>query len=287
MSEFFEALLNPALPFLRLGVFASLLAAPAFGIVGSYVVVNRVSYLAGAVSHSILAGIGLALFLEDRLGLRILSPFWGGLIAALVSAILVARLSSRGKERSDAVISMVWALGASLGLVFMAWTPGFIDPMAYLFGNILLLAPEDLVSMVVLDVLILGTAMIFYPQFLALSFDEEFARVRGMKTGFHLGLLLVLTGAAVMLLVSTVGIVLVIALLTLPASASGFFAKSLKGMMIGASIISLASLFFGLMLSYLADLPTGAGIVIVAVLIYGLFRIMAGLAGRAREARPA
>jgi len=280
MIEFLQALTNPAIPFLLYGVLAGVLAAPAFGIVGSYVVVNRISYLAGAISHSVLAGIGLSLFLRFRFGFVYLTPFWGAFGAAVISALIVAWATKNKTERTDSIISIVWSLGSAIGVILMAWTPGFVDPMAYLFGNILLLSTTDLISMVLMDLVIILVALLFYPQFLALSFDSEFAKVRGMPTEFHRTLLLVLTGATVVLLVSTVGIVLVITLLTLPAAAAGFFAKSLKSLMIRATIISAGVTFFGIALAYVTDLPSGAGIVLCAIGIYLLARLLHGIGSR-------
>ncbi len=277
MIEFFQALANPAVPFLLYAVLAGALAAPAFGIIGSYVVVNRISYLAGAISHSVLAGIGLSLLLRHRFGITVLTPFWGAFIAAIISALIVAWASRKKTDRTDSVISIVWSLGAAIGVIFLAWTPGFVDPMAYLFGNILLLSPQDLIGMLILDGVILGTALLFYPQFMAMSFDDEFAQVRGMPTDFHRTLLLVLTGATVVLLVSTVGIVLVITLLTLPAAAAGFFSRTLRSLMIGASLIALGVTFFGIALSYVFDLPSGAGIVLCAIGVYSLARAVHGI----------
>ncbi|TVR52187.1 MAG: metal ABC transporter permease [Spirochaetaceae bacterium] len=268
MGEFFAAIVSPNVPFIRYALIAGILAAPAFGVVGSYVVVNRISYLAGAIAHSVLAGIGLSLFLRSRFGPSWFTPFWGAFAAAMVSALLVALATKSGRQRADSAISIVWALGTAIGVIFLTRTSGFVDPMAYLFGNILLLSAADLVGIVVLDIVVLAVALLFYPQLFALSFDQEFAEVRGMPTQAHLTILLLLTGATVVLLVSTVGIVLVITLLTLPAATAGFFARSLKRLMIVASILSAFFAVAGIGVSYAYDLPSGAGIVLFTVTGY-------------------
>jgi zinc transport system permease protein len=268
MAEFLRAIVSPSMPFIRYALIAGVLAAPAFGIVGSYVVVNRVSYLAGAIAHSVLAGIGLSLFLRASIGPSWFTPFWGAFVAAIASAAIVAVATNRGRERSDSSISIVWALGTAIGVILISRTPGFVDPMAYLFGNILLLSVEDLVAIVALDVVVILVALLFYPQFFALSFDPEFSEVRGMPTGTHLTILLLLTGATVVLLVTTVGIVLVITLLTLPAASAGFLTRSLKGLMIGASILAAVYTIAGIAASYTLDLPSGAGIVLFTVTGY-------------------
>ena len=268
MAEFLRAVVSPSVPFIRYALIAGILAAPAFGIVGSYVVVNRVSYLAGAIAHSVLAGIGLSLFVRASVGPSWFSPFWGAFVAAIASAAVVSIATRRGRERSDSSISIVWALGTAIGVIFISRTPGYVDPMAYLFGNILLLSVEDLIAIIVLDIVVLLVALLFYPQFFALSFDPEFAEVRGMPTGAHLTILLLLTGATVVLLVTTVGIVLVITLLTLPAASAGFLTRSLKGLMLGASLLAALYTVAGIAASYTLDLPSGAGIVLFTVAGY-------------------
>lgn len=284
MGEFIAVIFSPTVPFIRYALIAGILAAPAFGIVGTYVVVNRVSYLAGAIAHSVLAGIGLSLFLRSRYGPNWFTPFWGAFAAAMLSALLVAWVTRRGRQRSDSVISIVWALGTAIGVIFLTRTSGFVDPMAYLFGNILLLAPADLVAIVVLDLVVLAVALLFYPQLFALSFDQEFAEVRGMPTHLHLTILLLLTGATVVLMVSTVGIVLVITLLTLPAATAGFFARSLRSLMIAATMLSAGFTIAGIGFSYTYDLPSGAGIVLFTVTGYGIAMIVSKLA-RVRPSR--
>lgn len=270
MTEFIQVLFSSSVPFIRYAVIAGLVSAPAFGIVGSYVVVNRISYLAGAIAHSVLAGIGISLFLTYSFGPSWFTPFWGAFTAAMISALIVSAASKSGKQRSDSVISIVWAVGTAIGVIFIARTPTFVDPMAYLFGNILLLAPSDLWGIIILDAVVLTAALILYPQLFAISFDREFAETRGIPVQKHLTILLLLTGATVVLMVSTVGIVLVITLLTLPAATAGFFARSLKQLMISASVLSAVFSVSGIAVSYYFDLPSGAGIVLFTVLGYAL-----------------
>lgn len=278
MVDFLRAIASPTVPFIRYALIAGILAAPAFGIVGSYVVVNRVSYLAGAIAHSVLAGVGLSLFLRSIGTAPWFTPFWGAFVAAIVSAIIVAIVTRQGKQREDSAISIVWALGTAIGVIFISRTRGFVDPMAYLFGNILLLSPQDLWGMLALDVVIVACALVFYPQLFALSFDTEFAEARGMPTQLHLTVLLLLTGATVVLMVSTVGIVLVITLLTLPAATAGIFARSLQSLMLGASVLSAVATIAGIGLSYGYDLPGGAGIVLFTV---GAYLLALGVSKRA------
>ncbi len=279
MTEFIQAVFSTQVPFIRFALIAGLVSAPAFGVVGSYVVVNRVSYLAGAISHSVLGGIGISLYLRFAHGTEWFTPFWGAFVAAMISALVVSWASSRGKQRTDSAISTVWALGTAIGVIFIVRTPTFVDPMAYLFGNILLLSPQDLWGIIILDIVIIVSAVFLYPQLFAVSFDPEFATVRGVPVQRHITFLLLLTGATVVLMVTTVGIVLVITLLTLPAATAGYFARSLKGLMILASIFSALFSVAGIAVSYVYDLPSGAGIVLFTITGY----ILAWLYARVQE----
>ncbi len=205
MSEFYTALLQ--FDFLQKALLGGLLASIGCGIVGSYVVVKRIGFMAGGISHAVLGGMGAALFFG-------FSPLGGALAAALLAAILIGWISLRWKEREDTLIGALWAVGMAIGIIFISKTPGYsVNLMSYLFGNILMVPQQDLWLMAVLDLLVLVIVWLFYRQFLAVSFDEEFARLRGVPvTGFYL-LLLCMVAMTVVLLIQVVGLILVIALL--------------------------------------------------------------------------
>jgi zinc transport system permease protein len=195
-------------------------------------------------------------------------PMAGALIFALASAFVIGMVSLRAKQREDTAINAIWAVGMSVGVLFMAKTPGYTDPQAYLFGNILLISNRDLFLMALLDLIVLFLAFRFYPQLEASSFDEEFARVRGVGVeGVFLALLAV-TAAAIVLLQTFVGIVMVIAMLTLPAGSAGVFARSLGWMMFLGSLFSALFSAAGLALGWALDLPIGAVTVIIAATVF-------------------
>jgi zinc transport system permease protein len=245
-----------------------LLSCVAFGLVGSYVVVRRVSYLAGAIAHSALGGIGAALFFERRFGWTALDPMLGALAAALLSALAVWLVSTYAKEREDAVIGAIWSLGMASGLLFLAATPGYVDAMSYLFGDVLLVGGWQLWLVGALDVVVLVLGLGLYNRFQALAFDEEFATVRGIPAKGYSLLLLCLVAVTVVLLVSVAGIVLVVALLTLPAATAGRLSRSLKGMMFGATVVGLFTVPTGLYMSYEWNLPAGPMIVMMVSAAY-------------------
>ena len=267
MAEFLEAL--PRHAFLQYALLAGLLASLACGVVGAYVVSRRISYLAGAMAHSVLGGLGAARYLQVTRGWEWCQPLYGALAAALLAALAIGLVSLKARGREDTIIGAIWAVGMALGVLFMAATPGYgVDLMAYLFGNILMVGPVDLWLMAGLDLVVALVGLGLYPQLLAVCFDEEFARLRGLNVDLYYLLLLGLTALTVVLLSTVVGIVMVIALLTLPAAVAAHFGRRLWQIMAGAVVLSALFTSAGLGLSYAPDLPAGACIILLAGGVY-------------------
>jgi len=255
--------------FLQYALITGVLSSVACGIVGSYVTVRRISYIAGAIAHSVLGGMGAARYLQRNLGWSFLSPIHGAVFAALLSAIIIGMVSLYGKEREDTVLSAVWAIGMAVGIIFITRTTGYNeDLMSYLFGNILMVRKVDLLLIVGLDLLVVAMSFLFYHQLEAICFDEEFARLRGVSVELFYILLLCLTALTVVTLVQVVGIVMVIALLSLPAAAAAFLTRQLWQTILVAIVLNLLFMVGGLALSYRPDLPAGATIIILAGAVY-------------------
>lgn len=262
--------------FLQQALLAGLLASVACGIVGSYVVTRRISYIAGSIAHCVLGGIGAARYIQVVYGWDSLHPLHGAVFAALAAAGIIGVVSLRARQREDTVIGAVWAIGMAVGVLFIARTPGYHeDLMSYLFGNILIVSSGDLWLVAGLDALVLVLVVLLHRPLLAVCFDEEFARLRGLCVEGYYLLLLCLVALTVVMLITVVGVVLVIALLTLPAAIAGQFARTLHQMMLGA--VALCALFCaaGLGLSYRPDLPAGAMIILVAGAAY-ILSLIAG-----------
>jgi len=268
MAEFWAVLWNPDIAFLRLALAVGLMASIAFGVIGSYVVARRISYLAGAIAHSVLGGIGAALYLQKARGVVWLEPIYGALVAALLAALIIGLVSMYARQREDAVIGALWSIGMATGLLFIAKTPGYVEPMSYLFGNILLLTKADIWMVLGLDIIIVLAGVLFYNRFLAVCFDEEFARLRGIPVRLYYLVLLAMTALAIVLLVRVVGIVMVVALLTLPAAVASYFSRSLWQMMVFATICCMLFICSGLAASFSADLPAGPTIIVIAGFVY-------------------
>jgi zinc transport system permease protein len=265
--EFFHALVEHE--FLQRALIGGLLACIGCGVVGSYVVVQRISLLAGAIAHAVLGGMGIAWYLG-------VNPLAGALVAAVFAALIIGWVKLRFAEREDTAISAIWALGMAIGILFIAKTPGYsVDLLGYLFGNLLMMSTSDLQLIIALDVVILAFMSLFYRQFLAVCFDPEFARVRGLRVERYYLLLLVLVALTVVMLIQVVGLILVIALMTLPAAIAGRFTHSLAAMMGVAVVLGMVFTAGGLAVSYAPDLPSGPVIIVLAGMTYllaALFR---------------
>lgn len=267
MFSFFEAL--TVNPLLLTALIAGLAASIVSGIIGSYVVVKRIVFIAGSISHSVLGGIGFCLWLERAKGLAWLSPLEGALIAAIISALIIGWIHLHYRQREDSVISALWSIGMATGILFITQTPGFnVELTNFLIGNILWVSPTDLYILFGLDLFILITVFFLHKRFLAICFDEEQARLQGLAVDALYLLLLTLTAVSIVLLIQVVGIILVMTMLTIPAAIANLFTARLSHMMIIAVILSSFFCLSGMATSYHLDWPGGATIALIAGLTY-------------------
>ena len=212
--------------FMQNALWAALLASVACGVIGSLVVVNRQVFMAGGVAHTAYGGVGLAFYT----GLPVLPCAVGFTVLA---AILMAVFSFGRTERSDGVVGIMWAAGMAFGIILMDLTPGYnVDLMSYLFGSLLAVSRSELWFMLALDGLVLGAVLLWYKDFLALSFDTEFARSTGVPVRFLYTLMQVLTAVTVVMVIQVAGLILVIALLTIPLMLAELYTDSLWKMIL-------------------------------------------------------
>ncbi len=248
--------------FMRQALVASLLASIACGIIGSLVVVNRMVFLAGGISHAAYGGIGIAIFLNLPMLPTVFS-------FSVLCALLLGHITLSKKHYSDAIVGAIWAIGMALGALLVSLTPGFrADLMGYLFGNILTILPSDISVMTALDILLFAWMSIFYKEIVAISYDEEYAQVIGIPTKLFYYLILLFASSVIILLMRFVGLILVLAMLSIPSYLAEKKSKSIKAMMIYATIISFFLMSAGLIISYFANLPTGPTIILLAGLVF-------------------
>jgi len=237
---------------------AGLLASIICGIMGTLVVVNRIVFLAGGIAHAAFGGIGLAFFFGWH--------YMVGTIGfSLMAALVMASITLRAKHRADTIIGVIWATGMALGIILLDLTPGYnVDLMSYLFSSILTVPDSDIWMILSVGVAITGIVIYFYNDYLALSYDEEFAQIRGVHVKPLYFLMIVMLAVGIVMIIQVVGLILVIALLTIPPYIAEKYSRSLIKMMVLSSLLSAGFTVTGLWLSYALNLTAGASIILVA-----------------------
>lgn len=251
--------------FMQNALAACLLVSIACGVIGALVVVNRLVFMAGGIAHTAYGGVGLAIFS----GLPVL-PI-AGAFTALASLFLGALTRTR-RERTDTLIGVIWAGGMAFGIILINLTPGYnVGLMSYLFGSLLTVPTHDLWLMLVIDVVIVGLTLFFYRELLSFSFDADFAQSRGVAVRAIYFMLLIMVAEAVVMMIQVVGLILVIALLTLPPYLADRHTKTLAGLIIASGLWSFVFCIVGLWAAYQFDLSSGASIIAAACAIYLLY----------------
>lgn len=274
-------------PFFQRALLAGLLAAVACGIVGSFVVVRNIASVSGGLAHAAFGGVGLGYLVG-------FDPILGALLFGLASALGVGAAELRLRQGIDTLVAMVWAVGMAVGIVLISLAPGPApDLLGYLFGNILFVPAEFLWFVAALDVLIAAVVLLLFRRLEAVAFDEEFAWVIGMPVAALSLLMLALVGVTVVILIRVVGVILVIALLTMPAATARHWTDSLGPMMSLATAIGAVSIVAGLFLTWGVnsatgvDVPTGPAIILLAAFVYGVSAVVHRLGPvRARPGSP-
>jgi len=251
--------------FIQHALIAGILVSFAAGIIGSLIVVNRMVFLAGGIAHASYGGIGLAVFFGFPI-------FLGASLFAVGAALLISSLTLRKRHRIDTFIGLIWAVGMAIGVIFIDLTPGYnVDMMSYLFGSILAVSTEDLYFMGTLLAVILFVMTFWYRDILAVSYDSEYAALRGVHVRFFYTLILILAALTVVVSIKVVGLILVIAMLTIPVYIAEKLSHSLFGMMFLSGLIATLFTLVGLWFSYTYNLTSGASIILISAASLGAF----------------
>ena len=251
----FEAL---QFEFMQNALLAGLLASIICGIMGTLVVVNRIVFLSGGIAHAAFGGIGLAFFMGWH--------YMVGTIGfSLVAALIMAAITLKDRHRADTIIGVIWAIGMASGIILLDLTPGYnVDLMSYLFGSILSVSDSDIWMMLGVGIVILGIVIYFYNDYLALSYDEEFAQIRGVNVKTLYFLMIIMLAVGIVMIIQVVGLILVIALMTIPPYIAEKYSTSLHKMMVLSSLLSAGFTMTGLWFSYTLNITSGASIILVA-----------------------
>lgn len=254
-SEVWEAL---HFEFMRNALLAGILVSITCGIIGTLVVVNRIVFISGGIAHAAYGGIGLAFYMG-------LPPFFGAALFSFAASMIMGVASLKSKQRADTVIGVMWAVGMALGIILIDLTPGYnVDLMSYLFGSILSVPVIDIWVMLFLDVVIFLVVLMFYKEFLAMSYDEEFSFVVGIPVKTLYFVLLGMIALSVVMIIRVVGLILVIALLSIPPYIAEKYTTTLGKMMALSTVLGMLFTITGLWFSYRYNLTSGATIIMVA-----------------------
>ena len=266
--------------FMRNALMAGVLVSIACGVIGTLVVINRIVFVSGGIAHAAYGGIGLGYYFK-------FNPVLGAMVFSVAAALGMGAVQRKTQQRTDTIIGVMWAIGMALGIVLVDLTEGYkADLMSYLFGSILAVPSGDLLIMLALDVIIIVIVILFYKELLAISFDETYASVMNVPVDAMHMLLLCLIALTVVMMMRVVGLIMVIALLTIPAAISAQFVKDMKRMMVLASILGVLFTTSGLWLSYTLNLTSGATIILVSGAAYALSMLIRPLLHRIRPESP-
>jgi zinc transport system permease protein len=247
---------------MRNAIYAALLVSVACGIVGTFVVIKKIVFISGGITHAAFGGIGLGYFLG-------LNPILAAIPFSLFSAIGIGSIGKKIKISEDSAIGILWAVGMALGIIFISLTPGYApDLFSYLFGSILTVTKTDILIMLILDLVILATVFVFFKEFQSIAFDEEFSTISGLPTKTLYMILLSLVALSIIVLIRVVGIILILALLTIPTVIAKQFTNELKKLMFYSTLFAAVFTIAGLWLSYLFNMPSGATIVLVLAVAF-------------------
>ncbi|HCR43477.1 MAG TPA: hypothetical protein DIV41_02735 [Ruminococcaceae bacterium] len=248
--------------FLQNAVLSGILTSVVCGIIGVIIIEKKLVMMSGGIAHTSYGGIGLGYLLGFK-------PIIGAFLFAVGASFAIGGISRKKKTNSDVIIGLFWSLGMALGILFVSLMPGYPPDMtSYLFGNILSVTKSDILLMIILTVIVTLSVVMFFDYWKTYLFDVEFAAVMGINTAFMDYALLVLVAMTVVVMIRSVGIILVLALLTAPAATAGLVCRGFRARMVCAVVLGNIFCFAGLWLSYRLDIASGACIVILSSACY-------------------
>lgn len=266
--------------FLRNAFSAAFLMSVTCGLIGTYIVARRMVFISGGITHASFGGVGISYYFGWP-------PIAGAAVFALVAALITENLTRKKLIRNDSLIAVMWSLGMAIGIIFVYLTPGYSpNLMSFLFGSIITVTSTDLSLMIVLTLIVSLVFILFYRVILFVSFDEQFARTRGIPVMFVNYLLIVLVALTIVLSIRVAGIILVLSLLTIPQNTANLFTSSFGRILVWSVVIGLIGAVAGLITSYYLNIPSGATIIFSLVIIYLSGRTVKALKSLKKTASP-
>lgn len=250
--------------FFQNALIGSVLASIVCGLVGTYIVTRRLTFISGGITHASFGGIGIGVFLG-------VNPIVSAMVFSVLSAFGIQWLSRRGNVREDSAIAVFWAFGMSIGILFCFLTPGFVpDLPSFLFGSILTIESGNLWLLAALSVVTLFLFTAYYRIIVSTAFDPEFARSQRLPVSLIEYAMMALIAMTIVSTLRMVGIVLAMSLLTIPQMTANLFTYNFGRIAAYSILIGCIDCVSGLAMSYWLNVPSGASIIFVSIVIYCL-----------------
>ena len=264
--------------FMRNALLVGIVSSICCGIIGTYIVNKKMVFISSSISHASYGGIGIGIFIIHFLNLPIKDPLIFGLIFSIFSGILILVLKDYFSVDGDLGIGMIMSLGMAIGIIFSFMTPGYQSDMStYLFGNILLSNNSNIISLIILNLITIIFFIIFYKGIIYSSFDENFYRLYGVPVKFINYFMVILISSAIIINIKTIGIILIISILTIPQATAAIIAKKYSTIIFLSILFSFLGILFGLLFSYTLNIPSGPSIIIALSLILVFIKIFSFL----------
>ena len=264
--------------FMRNALLVGILSSICCGIIGTYIVNKKMVFISSSISHASYGGIGIGIFIIHFLNLPIKDPLIFGLIFSIFSGILILVLKDYFSVDGDLGIGMIMSLGMAIGIIFSFMTPGYQSDMStYLFGNILLSNNSNIISLIILNLITIIFFIILYKGIIYSSFDENFYRLYGVPVKFINYFMVILISSAIIINIKTIGIILIISILTIPQATAAIIAKKYSTIIFLSILFSFLGILFGLLFSYTLNIPSGPSIIIALSLILVFIKIFSFL----------
>lgn len=252
--------------FFQNALLGSLFASIACGIIGSYIVIRRLVFVSGGITHASLGGIGMGFYFGWN-------PIFSAMIFSILSAFGIEWLSSRQGVREDSAIGSFWSLGMAIGIIFIYLKPGFAPNLSdYLFGNILTITHSDITYLAILSFILILVFALFGKQILFSAFDSDFAQTRNLPVNTIKYLMMMAIAITIVLSIRLVGIVLLMSILTVPQMTANLFTSNFNKMILLSILIGLFGCLVGLFLSAALDVPSGVFIIFTQIIVFLISR---------------
>jgi len=252
--------------FIRYSFLSGMLIGILAPLIGTFIVVRRLSLIADALSHVTLGGIAFGMLLSKLIAVTI-NPVWTGILFSITGSLLIEKLRSLYKHYQELAIPIIMSFGIGLSVIFISFADGFNqDLFGYLFGSISAVTLNDVFIILAIFILVLIFIFVLYKELFILSFDEEYAAIIGVPKYVHI-LFMLMTALVISASMRVVGILLVSSLITLPVASAMRFAKGYKQLMLWSGVIGELSVLIGLVIAFYLDISPGGVIVMLLVLV--------------------